>query len=348
MKTKLFLTFAVAAFMTACSNDESKDNFRTESQDSMTMRIAQENELASLQAEALEKLKQRFVFDSGREYVELRAKSGARLGIYPRELRVKGEPVNGAVTVEFIEIYSRGDMATANKTTSGLANGQELNPEQPALNPLISGGEFYISLRTEEGQVIDDGAGYTLSVPTGATGGPDEEMTVWTGEEDWEDNDNDGGDGDGDVIWNEDQNEDGGDKDAPIEQDQYVLELDKFGWVNIDKLAEFPQEKTTIYVDVPNGYDDNNSKIYIAFEGQENMLIQLNTYNSATGYFGENYNLMPIGVQCHIIFVSGQAGNWLYAIKTITITPNGVETIASSDITIATQNDLINMLNSLP
>ena len=342
MKTKLFLALGALAFLYACSNEEP-------AKATLNMKAAdQDNELAILQAQALDGLKQKFVFDSSQEYVELRTKGGARLEIFPQNLTVKGQPVSGSVVVEFIEIYNRGDMATANKTTSGLANGQEQNPEQPALNPLISGGEFFINMTTEEGQNIDEGAGYTLAVPTEQTGGADEEMTVWTGEEDWEEGDNDGGDGDGDVKWDEDQNDDGSDKDAPVEQDEYILNLDEFGWVNIDKLAEFPQEKTTIYVDVPDGFDDNNSKIYIAFQGQQNMLVQLNTYNAATGYFGENYNLMPIGVQCHIIFVSGQGGNWLYAVKTITITPNGVETISSSDITVATQSSVINMLNNLP
>ena len=101
-------------------------------------------------------------------------------------------------------------------------------------------------------------------------------------------------------------------------------------------------------MDVPDGFDDTNSKVYIAFEGQENLLIQLNTYSSVTGYFGENYNLMPVGETCHVIFASGQGGNWLYAVKTITITPFGVTTFTSGDIIPATQTAVINRLNSLP
>ena len=341
MKTRLFLAIAAMAMLYACSNEESQAELKMKAAD-------QENSLAILQAQALDKLTQKVVFDAGEEYVELVSKSGVRLEIFPQKLRVKGNPVSGPVVVEFVEIFRRGDMLTANRTTSGLANGQEQNPEQPALNPLITGGEFIINMTTEEGQNIDEGSEYTLAVPAELTGGEDDEMTLWTGEEDWDEDDNDGGDGDGDVMWDEDQDEDGGDKDAPIDQGEYILNLDRFGWVNIDKLAEFPGEKTTIYVDVPNGFDDTNSKVYIAFEGQENLLIQLNTYSSATGYFGENYNLMPVGETCHVIFASGQGSNWLYAIKTITITPFGVTTITSGDIITATQTDVINMLNSLP
>ncbi len=338
MKTRLFLALGAMVLLYACSNEESKE--------SLKMKADQENSLAILQAKALENLKQKFVFDSGQEYVELVTKSGVRIEIFPQELTVNGQPVNGAVMVEFIEIFSRGDMATANKTTSGVPNEIE-NPEEQVPNPLISGGEFFINMTTEEGQNIDEGAEFRVAVPTELTGGDDEDMTVWTGEEDWDD-DQDGGDGDGDVKWDENKEDDGSDEEAPINGGEYILTLDRFGWVNIDKLREYPGPKTTIYVDVPNGFDDHNSKVYIAFEGQQNILIQLNTYDPVTGYFGENYNLMPVGETCHIIFVSGSGGNWLYAVKTITITPNGVETITSSDITTATQAAVISMLNSLP
>ncbi|WP_168196970.1 hypothetical protein [Flavobacterium alkalisoli] len=55
-----------------------------------------------------------------------------------------------------------------------------------------------------------------------------------------------------------------------------------------------------------------------------------------------------MGETCHVIFAAGQGGNWLYAVKTVTITPFGVTTIISGDIITATQTDVINMLNSLP
>lgn len=47
-----------------------------------------ENSLAILQAQALDKLTQKSVFDAGEEYVELVSKSGVRLEILPQNLRV--------------------------------------------------------------------------------------------------------------------------------------------------------------------------------------------------------------------------------------------------------------------
>ena len=47
-----------------------------------------ENSHAILQAQALDKLTQKSVFDAGEEYVELVSKSGVRLEILPQNLRV--------------------------------------------------------------------------------------------------------------------------------------------------------------------------------------------------------------------------------------------------------------------
>ncbi|WP_417354278.1 hypothetical protein [Flavobacterium sp.] len=348
MKTKLFILGACAALVfAACSKDENQNT------NDFTLKASEEYSIANLQANAMKDLKQKFVFEANGEEALVEVKSGVKIRVKTATLKVGGQPYFGPVVVEYVEVFGRGAMLTANKTTSGLTN-QPQSEDDTRPQPLISGGEFYVNMTTEEGENIDEGAEYQLEVPAELTGGePDEDMTSWTGDQ--EDTDGDGeSDDEGDVTWDEDEASDGdddngeGDKDVPVENGEYILKLREFGWCNIDKLAEYPNEKTTIFVDVPNGFDDTNSKVYLAFEGQQNMLVSLDHYDQGTQLFGETYNLLPVGEQCHIIFASGQGGQWIYAVQTITITPNGVYVVNAGSLVTATQADVINMLNSLP
>ncbi|QEE50872.1 hypothetical protein FUA48_15185 [Flavobacterium alkalisoli] len=339
MKTKLlFMGLFAALILSSCANEENQNT------SDLKLKAEDNNSLAILQSKALNDLRQQFVFDAGEERVSFKSKSGVKIDINTSTLRVKGNPVSGPVVVEYIEIFGRGDMLTANKTASGISNQSE---NQEAAAPLVTGGEFYVNMTTEEGENIDDGAEYQLTVPTELTGGDDEDMTSWTGEE--EDTNGDGeGDDDGDVTWDEDTDENGDDKDVPVEEGAYILTLDRFGWCNIDKLEQFGGEKTNIFVDVPNGFDNHNSKVYIAFDGQINMMFRIDDYDNAAQLFQNINNVIPLGVQCHVIFASGQGNQWLYAVKSLTTVPNGVVVFTQGDIVTATQNDVINMLNSLP
>src|SRR5690606_14013413 len=197
MKTKLFILCACAALVfAACSKDENQNT------NDFTLKASEEYSIANLQANAMKDLKQKFVFEANGEEALVEVKSGVKIRVKTATLKVGGQPYFGPVVVEYVEVFGRGAMLTANKTTSGLTN-QPQSEDDTRPQPLISGGEFYVNMTTEEGENIDEGAEYQLEVPAELTGGePDEDMTSWTGDQ--EDTDGDGNsDDEGDVTWDE-------------------------------------------------------------------------------------------------------------------------------------------------
>lgn len=334
MKTRLLFTGVMAAMLFACS---SEDNANT---NNVNTKADNKGELAALQAKSLENLKQKFTFDAGRERVTLRTKKGVKINIVPSRLKLNGQPVQGLINVEYIEIFDRGTMVTANRTTMGVAGGGD----EQILAPLSSGGEFFVNMTNQEGQNLDQGSEFQLVVPTALTGGDEnaQDMTEWNGEENQ----------DGDVIWEEETNDDGTNEDVPVQNDEFIMSLDKFGWCNIDKLVQFGFPGTSMYVGVPAGYDDTNTKIYVTFQGQQSLMVRLTGYDPATGLFDDHgYNTMPEGMACSVIFVSTQGGQWYYGVKNLVVPPGDPANpivFAPGDLTTITSPALIAILNGLP
>lgn len=347
MKQTLFIKAALAALiLTACSSEESLN-----SDTSGRKFKAKENGLSELQRLANERLTQRYrFFAEGDKPVSIQTESGVQIVVNPANLRVNGQPVHGVVNIEYKEVLNVGGMVTANKTTLGLPEGQiSDNPLEQDMRQLISGGEFYVNMTTQEGQNLDEGSAYTLKVPVELTGNEQTEdggMIAWTAET--ADTNGDGApDPEGDVKWEKDDSQDG-ENDVPIDSDgNYVLDLLSWGWCNIDRLYDAPGPKTTVHVQVPAAYNNGNSKCYIAYTYITNSIAPMDTFDTATNSFGEHWGQMVIGMQCHVIFVSELGGQWLYAAKPVTITPSGLITINNSDLSTATDAALINALNNL-
>jgi hypothetical protein len=115
---------------------------------------------------------------------------------------------------------------------------------------LVSGGQFYVNA-TLKGEQLIPVNGYSLIIPVNNTGGADNDMKLFQGQEVC------AGD-DCKIVWEE--------MDRGVEvakwQDTggvysvYYAFQSKFGWTNIDKWYNDPREKTTIYVDLPNEYNN--------------------------------------------------------------------------------------------
>lgn len=288
----------------------------------------------ALQDSALENIKQEFTFDAGASMTTLTSAKGVQITIYGGCLTKNGVPVTGDVELEYVELFNRGNMLTTNKPTMGLMpNGDR------AL--LISGGEFYINA-TQGGEQLTMTCGLQFMVPASLTGTQDDEMSLWFGAID----------ADGNLTWDEVNNEEPGTGQGEAgvggEGGNYFCYFNHFGWTNIDKFYNDPRPKTTIYVDVPEGYDDTNSAVYIAYVGEDNGLANLDTYDADTGLFSEHYGLIPIGLECYVIFVSENDGEWTYAIKAVTIVADQVITITDAELNTITEAQLIAAIDALP
>lgn len=261
------------------------------------------------------------------EGLSFTSEQGVQLKISANCLTMNGDIVTGDVELEYIEIFRSGKMATANKPVMGLKpNGDK------AL--LISGGEFYINA-TQNGNDLVLTCPMQLIVPTELTGGSDPEMSLWKGIIDQ----------DGEIVWEERKR---GNGDLVINEQNYFAYFNEFGWTNVDRFYSDPRPKTTLKVKVPDGFDDQNANVYLYYDGEENALARLDTYNSGTGVFSEHYGQIPIGLEMHVIFVTEENGQFRYAIKGVTVAANDLYTFTMADTLVGSEADLVAAIESLP
>jgi len=215
-----------------------------------------------------------------------------------------------------VEIFEKGNMLATNATTVAL----DANNEKQSLT---SGGEFYIKA-FQNGEDLSLGCGgMLLEVPTSITGGAKPEMGPFAGTIDQEDN----------LIWLPQSSEFWVGQQGDLEV--YNAFIENFGWFNCDKFNNDPDPKTQIQISVPQGFNENNSKILIARVGNSNSLAFL-------------YGKLSIGLQFHIIFLSEHEGNFRYAIQTITVV-NGQQVIFTlEDTSIASLEEITQIINALP
>lgn len=284
----------------------------------------------AIQEEALESITQNFQFNAEDGSTTFTSQNGVTITINGSCLTKNGDAVTGAVDLEFVEIFDKATMLMTNKPTMGLLpNGDK------AL--LISGGEFYVNA-TQNGLPLETTCDFQLIVPTALTGGTDNDMILWNGTIDEN----------GNLAWKEDDRDGAAQGGLFVEGNNYYAFIGDFGWSNVDRFYNDPRPKTTILVDVPEGYNNTNSAVYLSYDGEDSGLANLDTYDTTSGLFSEHYGQIPVGLECHVIFISEENGNWKYAIKPVTIVENGIITINEGETAIATEAQLTTIINGLP
>ncbi|AWM13797.1 hypothetical protein NHF50_07840 [Flavobacterium sp. NRK F10] len=325
-RTAQLIAFSALLSLTvSCSDDDSTDT---------NQNIPTAQEFSSVREDALLSITQDFQFDASDGYVNLTSEKGVFLTINTNCLTLNGNPVSGTIDLEYVEIFSGGNMIVTNKPTMGL-----MNDGNKSL--LLSGGEFYINA-TQNGQTLELSCPITINIPTSLTNpGGDPNMTLWDGTIDEN----------GNLTWDE-QEDTTGNQNIFIEGQgdtaTYYAYFDSFGWTNVDQFYSDPNPKTTILASVPNGYDNQNSAIYLHYDGKGNALALLDTYDPVTGLFSEHYGQIPIGLDCHIIFTTESNGQWRYAIKEVTIEANAVYNFTLSETVLGTEQELIDAIDALP
>ncbi|TGV02361.1 hypothetical protein [Flavivirga rizhaonensis] len=312
-----------ALLLTSCSNNDDNDG-------DILIRPTAED-FNNLKEAALENLTQTFEFNADDGNIMLTSEKGVQIFISSSCLTLNGETVTGTVDVEFVELFDKGSMLTTNKPTMGtLPNGDK--------GLLISGGEFFVNA-TQNGTALETNCGFQMQIPADLTGGADNDMTLWEGRIDQ----------DGNLAWDEVERDDPqGEGGVFAEGDQYYGFFQSFGWSNVDRFYNDPRPKTTILVAVPEGYNNTNSSVFISYDGEDAGLANLDTYDSETGLFSEHYGLIPIGLECHIIFATEDGDNWKYAIKSVTIEENGLIIFTDDETSVATEAQLTTIINGLP
>ncbi|MHC0439802.1 hypothetical protein [Flavobacterium sp. 3-210] len=275
---------------------------------------------------------QKFTATAGSGMITITSAKGVKLNINGNCLTKNGNAVTGQIDIEYIELFDKGNMLITNKPTMGItADGKK--------NLLISGGEFFIKA-TQGGVELQTSCSMSMIVPTALTDGLDNTMTLWTGVI------NDAGE----LAWREAKaGADGANGKGGVqgEGNNYYVTFGNFGWTNVDRFYSDPRPKTTILADAPEGYDNNNSAIYLSYDGEgNNALAKLDTYTAA-GLFSEHYGQIPIGLKCHVIFVTEDNGQWRYAIKAVTVAANDIYTFTLAETIVGTEAQLVAAINAI-
>ncbi len=266
---------------------------------------------------ALETQTQSFQMNAEDGYTTFTSAQGVKLAIDGNCLQLNGQPVTGAVDIEFVEIFDRGTMLTTNKTTMGLHNGEK--------HLLISGGEFYVNA-TQNGQQLTLTCSYELYVPTAITGGTDNDMLPFNGTLDAM----------GNITWEQWTGGEWWIGSVNGNADSYNAIMTNFGWFNCDKFLNTTGPHTTISAFVPEGYGNGNSLVFIATSSQPNSL------GAISGHY-------PVGLQCHLIFVSENNGSYIYSIlPDQTLIENHQVTFHANEMQTATAEQLVGIINALP
>ena len=272
------------------------------------------------------------------EFSEIRGEDGTIVFLWPNSLETSdGVLVQGQVDVELIEIYGKSSMLVTDVPTNALNSNGEMAQ-------LVSGGEFYINA-SQNGEDLELNRAYMVIAPTEMTGGPDMDMELFKIKEDGPD---------GKPLWveavpvNGEEQVDVGKGDTDTGSGEYSFLTQEFGWSNIDRWYSDPRPKTTIHVDVPDGWDDENSGVFLSYDG-ENTLARFDTYDENTELFSEHYGLIPIGLEVHVIFMTESEGTWSYAIQETTIVDNHVSVFSDPNEFLETDTDgLIAAIDALP
>jgi hypothetical protein len=293
---------------------------------------------SNLQTIALNSVTQNFTMNAEDGLATFTSQNGVIIKINGNGLSKNGNSVVGLVTVKYREIFDAGKMLSTDKTTMGMqADGK--------MALLISGGEFYINA-TQGGDQLTISSTIQLIIPTSLTGGTNTSMSLWRGQEPSANSNMLGWLG---VISGPTGaigvtiNNGAGQNIA-----YYNATLPGFGWFNIDCFYNDARPRTPIFATVPSGYNGMNAAIYLHYDGQGNSLMKFDTYLNESLRFSEHYGQIPIGLECHVIFVTEENGKWRYAIKPVTVQSGDVYNFTLAETVIGNQAQLEAAINALP
>ena len=289
-------------------------------------------QFAAVRDAATQALTQTFAGNGSTGIASFTSTKGVTIKINTDNLRKNGVAVTGAFDIKFIEIFDKGHMLVANKSTMG----RMLDGNQSIMK---SGGEFYLNATQGGVQLTTiNVTSLRLDVPAVLTGTLDTGMTFWDGVTTDPEN----------IVWNRKDGGAVGFNQVPTGAGGYTATFGNFGWTNIDRLYNLPGIKTQILATVPTGYNETNSAIYFSVDNEGlNQLAKFDIYNSATMQFSEHYGQVPIGLACHIIFASAEGSQWRYAVKGITVTAGGVTNFTLAETVVGSEAQMVAAINAI-
>jgi hypothetical protein len=273
----------------------------------------------------LEEAKQHFQVDvSVTSTIE--GEHGLQATFYPNTLMDEnGNDITGFVDVELVEIFNKKDMILKNKPT--------LSYHQGEYKPLISDGEFYISVTQNNNPVfLKPYLEVKVTIPRNDFSVTSTPRFLGT-----EANDT--------LIWNMDYDSTaffstGGNPNSTI----WTTSLPLFNWINCDWFMSDPRPLTIVEAELPPGYDNTTCMVFISFDGL-NTCTSFRSYSNSIVSTAPWYNL-PIGLEVHFVAIT-VINNVAYC----EIIPDVIEEnhrVQISNLQMVTGSELETLLDALP
>ncbi|MEM9822918.1 MAG: hypothetical protein AAF985_17695 [Bacteroidota bacterium] len=274
--------------------------------------VADQNIFEQHQSQQLQKFQ---APDLGNGTYQVTGKHGTLIEISDALVNSTGQRVRGAVDIELIEIYTVADMILHRKQTLADYDGQN--------EILESGGEVFVKVYQNGEELSADGAGeMSILLPTANTGGANENMELFYGEETGEQ-----------IIWKPT-----GEK-IPVINRSSILRADReyylvmieniLGWINVDIVYAAQGEdidciRLNIDCELPCEIHPENTVAAIHI-GSLNSAFEL-THSHGTTFelcSIEGEGFMPLGglSATFVVIIDCGDGRVYYATVTTTLTP---------------------------
>ncbi|WP_417588619.1 hypothetical protein [Owenweeksia hongkongensis] len=245
-------------------------------------------------------------------YNTVRGAEGTSITIpYNAFVDANGNPVSGNFTFELQEIFSPADMIFTGKMTSSGGR------------TLVSGGEMYINA-TQGGADLQLAPGKSLDISVPSCN-YDSEMDLFVGN---------GQDGD-DFDWVPETNSvvyQCQDSINPCQTNYCFNITDLFNWINCDYFFNDPRPLTEVEIQVPAGYDQQNTQVY-AYIPSINSITRTSFQNGSFWITG-GYK-MPVGLGVTFVGLNHDGTDLYYSIQNATIVNNHVEVLSFQKVTAA-------------
>ena len=272
--------------------------------------------------------KQTFTINAD-QYQTITGTKGTILQFQPGSFKTpSGQLVNGSVSIELREMYSKVDMILNKATT--MSNNKLL----------VSGGELFL-------QAFQNGIPLSLTssnvvyakMPTSANSPPmsefySNESFVFEGDLDWSFNDSTSTDS---IIVSGDSIDFGG------YNYYYEFNLDAMNWINCDYFYNSQGPFTDIDVSLNTQFNMTNCVVYVSFDGM-NSVTSLTDYNDDHTY-NYGYESFPQGLNVHIVAISNINGQLYSSFTPATLTANFSTNVTLTATTLA---QITANVNSLP
>ena len=267
---------------------------------------------------------------------------GTKITFPPNAFALNGTPVTGNVEITLLEIYDRASMLINNMPTTGVRpNGDE--------ETLQSAGEIFVEAKQGNNilELIEPMHIESAFDPNGDINNLSP-IQLFKAE----------GELDEPGKWQEvDENSDGvNDLAEPMIGHNgpngaaavyYAFDTQELGWTNLDRWYNYTGQLTTLYVDVPDGYDETNCEVFVLYEGEPTALARLDVYDTTQQMFTEHFGKLPVGINIHVLMTTMIDGELHYSLKeSVTTVPNHIETMPDPQPT--TQQDLLAIVQNLP